>query len=84
MTRTSRRSRTISWSASHRAQKILVILHGATARARRKGWIATNPCEKAETVTVKPSDDFDQSEAWSRRQGHVRRQRKSHDRPLVR
>jgi hypothetical protein len=29
-----------------RAQKILVILHGVTARARRKGWIATNPYEK--------------------------------------
>ena len=42
---------------SHRAQKILVILRGVTAHARRKGWIATNPDGKAETVTVKPSDD---------------------------
>ena len=49
-----------------------------------KDWIATNPYEKAETVTVKPSDDFDQSEAWSRRQRHVKRQRKSRDRPLGR
>ena len=31
--RTSTGSRTTSWSASHRAQKILVILHGVTARA---------------------------------------------------
>jgi hypothetical protein len=53
------------WSASHRAQKILVILHGVTARPRREAWIATNQREKAPTVTVKPSDDFDQSEPWS-------------------
>jgi integrase len=44
---------------SHRtAQKILVILHGVMARAKRKGWIAVNPCEDAEKVTVKRSEDF--------------------------
>jgi integrase len=44
---------------SHRtAQKILVILHGVMARAKRKGWITVNPCEDAERVTVKRSDDF--------------------------
>jgi len=44
---------------SHRtAQKVLVILHGVMARAKRKGWIATNPCANAEKVTVKRSDDF--------------------------
>jgi integrase len=44
---------------SHRtAQKILVILHGVMARAKRKGWITVNPCEDAEKVTVKRSDDF--------------------------
>ena len=55
------------WSASHRAQKILVILHGVTARPRREAWIATNQREKAATATVKPSDDFDQSEPLVRR-----------------
>ena len=44
---------------SHRtAQKILVILHGVMARAKRKGWITANPCEDAEKVTVQRSDDF--------------------------
>src|SRR4029079_9736083 len=44
---------------SHRtAQKILVILHGVMARAKRKGWIRENPCDAAEKVTVKRSDDF--------------------------
>jgi integrase len=44
---------------SHRtAQKILVILHGVMARAKRKGWITVNPCEDAEKVTVKRTDDF--------------------------
>jgi integrase len=44
---------------SHRtAQKILVILHGVMARAKRKGWIKVNPCEDAEKVTVQRSDDF--------------------------
>jgi integrase len=44
---------------SHRtAQKVLVILHGVMARAKRKGWITVNPCEDAEKITVKRSDDF--------------------------
>src|SRR5215211_9455020 len=44
---------------SHRtAQKVLVILHGVMSRAKRKGWITENPCESAEKVTVKRSDDF--------------------------
>jgi integrase len=44
---------------SHRtAQKVLVILHGVMARAKRKGWITVNPCEDVEKVTVKRSDDF--------------------------
>jgi integrase len=44
---------------SHRtAQKVLVILHGVMARAKRKGWISENPCDNAEKVTVKRSDDF--------------------------
>jgi integrase len=44
---------------SHRtAQKVLVILHGVMARAKRKGWITINPCENAEKVTVQRSDDF--------------------------
>jgi integrase len=40
------------------AQKMLVILHGVMARAKRKGWITVNPCEDAEKVTVARSDDF--------------------------
>jgi hypothetical protein len=40
------------------AQKILVILHGVMVGAKRKGWITVNPCEDAENVTVKGSDDF--------------------------
>lgn len=44
---------------SHRtAQKILVILHGIMGRAKRKGWITSNPCENAEKVAVRRSDDF--------------------------
>src|SRR5215217_38995 len=44
---------------SHRtAQKVLVILHGIMARAKRKGWIKTNPCEDAEKVTLTASDEF--------------------------
>lgn len=44
---------------SHRtAQKVLVILHGVMSRAKRKGWIAANPCEDAEKVTLTASDEF--------------------------
>lgn len=44
---------------SHRtAQKILVILRGVMGRAKRKGWIDSNPSEDAEKVIVRRSDDF--------------------------
>ena len=44
---------------SHRtAQKVLVILYGVMDRAKRKGWVTSNPCENAEKVTVRRSDDF--------------------------
>jgi integrase len=44
---------------SHRtAQKVLVILHGIMARAKRRGWITSNPCADAEKVTVRRSEDF--------------------------
>src|SRR4051794_7040881 len=39
-------------------QKILVLLHGVLKRAKRKGWVATNPAEDAERVTVRRSGDF--------------------------
>jgi integrase len=39
-------------------QKILVLLHGVLKRAKRKQWIASNPAEDAERVTLKRSGDF--------------------------
>ncbi len=39
-------------------QKILVLLHGILKRAKRKGWIASNPAEDAERVAVRRSGDF--------------------------
>jgi len=39
-------------------QKILVLLHGILKRAKRKKWIASNPAEDAERITVKRSGDF--------------------------
>ena len=39
-------------------QKILVLLHGVLKRAKRKKWIAVNPAEDAERVTVSRSGDF--------------------------
>src|SRR5215218_634162 len=39
-------------------QKVLVLLGGILARAKRKGWIAANPCDNAEKVTVRRSDEF--------------------------
>jgi integrase len=39
-------------------QKILVLLHGILKRAKRKKWIASNPAEDAERVTLKRSGDF--------------------------
>ena len=44
---------------SHRtAQKVLVIMRGVMGRAKRKEWIDSNPCENAEKVSVRRSDDF--------------------------
>jgi integrase len=39
-------------------QKALVLLHGVFKRAKRRKWIASNPAEDAERVTVKRSGDF--------------------------
>ena len=39
-------------------QKILVLLFGICKRAKRRGWIASNPAEDVERVTVKRSGDF--------------------------
>lgn len=39
-------------------QKALVLLYGIFKRAKRRKWIATNPAEDAERVTVQRSGDF--------------------------
>ena len=39
-------------------QKILVLLHGVMKRAKRRKWIASNPAEDAERITLKRSGDF--------------------------
>lgn len=39
-------------------QKLLVINYSILKRAKRKGWMATNPAEDAERVTVQRSGDF--------------------------
>lgn len=39
-------------------QKDLVLLHGILKRAKRRGWIASNPAEDVERVSVKRSGDF--------------------------
>ena len=39
-------------------QKILVLLHGILKRAKRRGWIASNPAEDAERVAVRRRGDF--------------------------
>jgi integrase len=39
-------------------QKILVLLHGILKRAKRKKWIASNPAEDAERITLRRSGDF--------------------------
>jgi integrase len=39
-------------------QKILVLLHGIFKRAKRKGWIASNPAEDAERVNVRRTGEF--------------------------
>jgi integrase len=40
------------------ARKIMVLLHGVFARAKRKGWIAENPASEVEKVTLRGSDEF--------------------------
>jgi integrase len=39
-------------------QKTLVLLFGILKRAKRRGWIPSNPAEDVERVTVKRSGDF--------------------------
>ena len=39
-------------------QKLLVINYGILKRAKRRKWIATNPAEDAERVTLKRSGNF--------------------------
>jgi integrase len=39
-------------------QKLLVLLHGILARAKRRKWIASNPAEDAERVAVRRTGDF--------------------------
>lgn len=39
-------------------QKALVVNYGILKRAKRRGWIPTNPAEDAERVTTKNSGDF--------------------------
>jgi len=39
-------------------QKILVLLHGILKRAKRRGWISTNPAEDVERVTFRRSGEF--------------------------
>jgi hypothetical protein len=45
-------------SRSDPVQKILVLLHGTLKRAKRQGWIATNPAEDAERVTIRRTGEF--------------------------
>jgi integrase len=39
-------------------QKVMVLLYGILKRAKRRKWIATNPAEDVERVSVKRSGDF--------------------------
>jgi integrase len=39
-------------------QKVMVLLFGILKRAKRRGWIPSNPAEDVERVTVKRSGDF--------------------------
>jgi integrase len=53
------RDRLLSKPLAHKTvQKVLVLLGGILARARRKGWITANPVDDAEKVTVRHSDEF--------------------------
>ncbi len=39
-------------------QRILVLLHGILKRAKRRGWISSNPSEDVERVTFRRSGEF--------------------------
>lgn len=39
-------------------QKVMVLLYGVMKRAKRRGWITTNPAEDVERVTVQRSGEF--------------------------
>ena len=39
-------------------QKTLVLLHGMFKRAKRRGWITSNPCEDVERITLQRTGDF--------------------------
>ena len=53
------RDRLLAGELSRRTvQKILILLGGILGRAKRKGWIASNPCEDVEKVTVRQSEEF--------------------------
>jgi integrase len=40
------------------AQQVLVLLHGVLQRAKQRRWLAVNPAEDAEKVTLKRSGEF--------------------------
>jgi integrase len=53
------RDRLLAGKRSHRtAQKVMILLGGILKHAKRKGWIAANPCDTAEKVTVRRCDGF--------------------------
>jgi integrase len=51
----ARRGDTLAHKTAHKA---MTLLGGILGRAKRKGWIATNPAVDAEKVTVPRSDEF--------------------------
>jgi integrase len=52
-------ARLLDGKRSHRTvQKTMILLHGVLSRAKRKGWLTTNPAENAEKVTVTRSAAF--------------------------
>lgn len=56
---TDYRERLLEGDLAHRTvQKILILLGGILGRAKRKGWIAVNPYDDVEKVSVKQSDEF--------------------------
>jgi integrase len=53
------RERLLGGHLAHKTvQKVLVLLGGILARAKRKGWITVNPCDNAEKVSERHSDEF--------------------------